>query len=84
MEQFMDKCLWGNLKTRLAFEERLTINRIMEVAEEIKSEPLTKSTDYSYQNPSADKLFGVFRKDWNKEINKAKVRNNFLNFASEM
>ncbi|KAL5254801.1 hypothetical protein ACHWQZ_G014292 [Mnemiopsis leidyi] len=66
VEQFMDKCLWGHLKTRLSFESNLTINKILEVADEMrKSMPAGK--DIRFEKPGSSELYKTFPNKYSLE-----------------
>ncbi|XP_063682709.1 uncharacterized protein LOC134817497 [Bolinopsis microptera] len=55
VEQFMEKCIWCNLKTRLAFESKLTISKILEIADDM-SRRMPPGEDLRFQMPGESEL----------------------------
>ena len=51
----MEKCIWCNLKTRLAFESKLTISKIQEIADDM-SRRMPPGEDLRFQMPGSSEL----------------------------
>ena len=58
VEQFMEKCPWGNLKNRLAFESKVTISTILEIAEDMRKKMPAK--DLRFDKPGKSELYQTF------------------------
>ena len=56
----MDKCLWGNLRTRLSFEDKLTVDKILKIAEELENS-FPAGKDMRFKKPGND-LYKTFPK----------------------
>jgi len=57
VEQFLDKCLYGNLKARLCFEPKLTIQRIIEIASDMDK---CSGKNLRFEKPEAEDLYKTF------------------------
>lgn len=62
----MDKCLWGNLKTRLSFESKLTIQKILETADAMEKS-MPHGDDMRFQKPGKEDFYKTFNKKFSLE-----------------